>query len=219
MQTSTLTYNQTKQFRAEYTNEHGEECVLIATVRHDDRCKNGHNTFSITGDLYDRPQRIPGEASVKNAKGKTLWLGSCGCIHEEIAEHIPELAPFIKWHLTSTDGPMHYVANTMYHAKAIPKEQGKYFAYFTEPVTKAKKLLEIVDEKTKAELDALYGDNMSYEPYYNRMVKAADLEAARSSAVWPDAELEDFTEEKLKARLPALMEEFKRDVESLGFTY
>lgn len=162
---TTLTYNQKKQFRAEYTNEHGEECVLIATVRHDDQCRNGHNTFSITGCLYDRPQRIPGEVSTKNARGKTLRLESCGCLHEEIAKHIPELAPFIKWHLTSTDGPLHYVANTMYH------------------------------------------------------VKAAELDAARSSAVWPDAELEDFTEEKLKARLPALMAEFKRDVESLGFTY
>lgn len=165
MQTSTLTYNQTKQYRAEYTNEHEEDCVLIATVRHDDRCKNGHNTFSITGELYDIPHRIHGEASVKNAKGKTLWLVSCGCIHQEIAERIPELAPLIKWHLTSTDGPMYYVANTMYH------------------------------------------------------VIAADLESARSCAVWPDAELEDFTEEKLKARLPALMEEFKRDVESFGFIY
>lgn len=219
MQTSTLTYNQTKQFRAEYTNEHGEECVLIATVRHDDKCRNGHNTFSITGDLYDRPQRIPFETFAKNAKGKTLWLGSCGCIHEEIAEHIPELAPFIKWHLTSTDGPMHYVSNAIYNATAIQKKQGRYFAYFTEPVTKVKTLLDIVDEKTKVELDSLHGHAMSYKPYYNSMAKAANLEAARSCAVWPDAELKDFTEKKLKARLPALMEEFKRDVESLGFTY
>jgi len=49
--------------------------------------------------------------------------------------------------------------------------------------------------------------------------KEPDLEAARNAACWPDAQLEDFTKEKLEARLPALMEEFKRDVESLGFVY
>lgn len=216
---SVLTKKQVKTFRTEYTNEDGQPCVLIAEVRYDDECNNGHNTFAITGELYDRSDRIPYGASVKNSSGKTLWLGSCGCLHEEIAKRFPELAPFIKWHLVNTDGPMHYIANSTYHAKAIPKEQGQYYAYFKEPVTGVEKLLEIVDEATKAKLDALHGDAMRYEPYYNRMAKESNLEAARSSAVWPDAQLEDFTEEKLKARLPALMEDFKRDVESLGFTY
>lgn len=165
------------------------------------------------------PQRVPGEASIQNAKGKTLWLGACGRMHEEIAKYIPELAPVIKWHSVSTDGPMHYVANAMHHARAIPKEQGRYFAYYTEPLTKCKTILDIVDEKTKAALDTLHVDAMSYEPYHNPMAKDANLEAARSCAVWPDANLEDFTEEKLKARLPALMADFRRDVESLGFIY
>ena len=49
--------------------------------------------------------------------------------------------------------------------------------------------------------------------------KEPDLAAARRAAIWPDAELADFTREKLEARLPALMNEFKRDIESLGFTY
>lgn len=215
---SVLTKKQEKAFRTEYTDEHGQPCVLIAKVRYDDRCSNGHNTFAITGELYDRSDRIP-EASVKNSSGKTLWLGSCGCIHEEIVKRFPELAPLIKWHLVSSDGPIHYVANSLYHVEAIPKEQGQYYAYFKEPVTGVEKMLKIVDEATKAKLDALHGDAMIYEPYYNRSAKEPNLEAARSSAAWPDAQLEDFTEEKLKARLPALMEDFKRDVESLGFTY
>ena len=151
-----ITRDQKKHFRTEYTDDEGNLCVLIATLRYDDECKNGHNTFAITG-----------EAKTKHSSGKTLWLGSCGCIHDDIAKHIPELAPYIKWHLVSSDGPMHYIANSMYYAKA----------------------------------------------------KDANLEAARSCAVWPDAQLEDFTKEKLAARLPALMEEFRRDVEKLGFTY
>ena len=165
---SVLTKKQDKTFRTEYTDENGQPCVLVAKVQYDDKCNNGHNTFTITGELYDRSYRIRGDSLVdqlKNSSGKTLWLGSCGCLHDEITERFPELAPNIKWHRVSTDGPMHYIANSMYHAK---------------------------------------------EP---------NLEYARSSAVWPDAQLEDFTEEKLKARLPALMEDFRRDVESLGFTY
>jgi hypothetical protein len=39
-----------------------------------------------------------------------------GCIHDELTKYFPELAHLIKWHLCSTDGPMHYVSNTMYHA-------------------------------------------------------------------------------------------------------
>ena len=131
---TTITLDQKKHFRTEYTDDNGDICVLIATVRYDDQCRNGHNTFAITGELYDRAQRIPGEAKTKHSSGKTLWLGSCGCLHDDIAKHIPELAPYIKWHLVSSDGPMHY-------------------------------------------------------------------------------------KEKLAARLPTLMEEFKRDVEKLGFTY
>lgn len=139
-----ITLDQKKHFRIEYTDDEGNLCVLIATLRYDDECKNGHNTFAITCELYDRAERIPGEAKTKHSSGKTLWLGSCGCIHDDIAKHIPELAPYIKWHLVSSDGPMHYIANSMYYAKV-----------------------------------------------------KANLSAARSCAVWPDAQLEDFTKEKL----------------------
>ena len=89
--------------------------VLIATVRHDDKCGNGHNTFTITGDLYDR-DRNNGEPSVTLSTGKHRWLGSCGCLHKKIAKHFPQLAPLIKWHLTSTDEPMHYIENSLYWA-------------------------------------------------------------------------------------------------------
>jgi len=41
----------------------------------------------------------------------------------------------------------------------------------------------------------------------------------KGCGVWPEAQLADFTEEKLNARLPALMKEFKKAVESIGLTY
>lgn len=79
----------------------GNGALIKAEIRLDDECKNGHDSFAITGEIY-RPGRRDCEA--------------CGCLHEEIAASFPELAPYIRWHLTSTDGPMHYLANAMYHA-------------------------------------------------------------------------------------------------------
>ena len=53
--------------------------------------------------------------------------------------------------------------------------------------------------------------------------KARDLDAARNAAVWPEATDEELTapglKERLEARLPALLVEFRAAVESLGFTW
>ena len=126
---------------------------LTATIRHDDECGNGHNTFAITATKAEKARN-------------NHWYDQCwGWQHDEVARFFPDLAPLLKWYLCSTDGPMHYVADTLYWKKQ------------------------------------------------------AHLEHARSCAIWPDAELEDFTEEKLLARLPALMDAFKAAVESLGLIY
>lgn len=79
----------------------GNNARIKAEIRLDDECKNGHDSFAITGEIY-----IPGRSDIE----------ACGCLHEEIAASFPELAPFIRWHLTSTDGPMYYMANAIYHA-------------------------------------------------------------------------------------------------------
>lgn len=47
-----------------------------------------------------------------------------------------------------------------------------------------------------------------------------NLEAARSCAIWEDATLEQLqSEEALLERLPKLMQEFRKDIEALGFVY
>lgn len=74
-------------------------------IRFDDECKNGHHhSFSITGEIANALDRARNDVSC------------FGCIHDQIAKHFPELKSLIKWHLTSSDGPMHYVGNTCYHA-------------------------------------------------------------------------------------------------------
>lgn len=82
----------------------GEKAEFTVQIRYDDSRKNGHNTFCITGTI-----RNPRE------KGDAAFLAG-GCLHDEIKQHFPELAYLIPWHLCSTDGPMHYIANTVYHA-------------------------------------------------------------------------------------------------------
>ena len=144
MRESILTKNQVRTISKNITYN-GHQRVMTVTLRYDDRCNNGHNTFSITGDI-------------------SKLMG--GCIHDEIREFFPELAKYIKWDLCSSNGPLYYIANTLYHASV-----------------------------------------------------SADLDAARYCAIWPEANLEDFTEENLLKRLPALIQEFSRDMEELGFIF
>lgn len=41
---------------------------------------------------------------------------ACGAGHDRCVELAPACAPFVRWHLTSPDGPMHYRANALYWA-------------------------------------------------------------------------------------------------------
>lgn len=78
-------------------------CKMTVSIKYNDECNNGHNTFSITG-------------SIKGGKfgryGYEIDIG--GCIHEEIEKYFPEFKHLITWHLCSSDGPIHYIANTKY---------------------------------------------------------------------------------------------------------
>ena len=79
---------------------------IVCTVRYDDECGNGHNSFSITATIY----------SDEYSSGNRYFVTG-GCIHEEISKHFPELKHLVKWDLINSDGPMHYVANTTYHVR------------------------------------------------------------------------------------------------------
>lgn len=82
----------------------GTNGQMVVKIRFDDECMNGHQTFSLTADVYTTESR------------RRHDIAAGGAMHEEIARVFPELAPLIKWHLVSTEGPMHYIANTVYLA-------------------------------------------------------------------------------------------------------
>lgn len=191
---------------------------LTVTLRYDDRCGNGHNTFSITGVLH--------------VNGR--W-DSCGCLHELIQEHFPEYRHLIKWHLVSSDGPMHYIANTLYHVSdrdCWGLRKGERRQIRNGKTGKLSWRSAILDSQGQEVEPDKYLDSDTKPPIEYRVEyvpreligegKVRELDLARSTAVWQDATDEELLapdlEAKLTARLPRLLDEFRRDIEALGFT-
>ena len=221
---SILTKHQVKIYGPKIYTEGGETYKLTATVRYDDQCGNGHNSFGITGAQY------------RKRRNGTWEEDSFGCMHETIVKHFPELAPYIKWHLCSSDGPMHYIANTLYQASDTDcwglrkgeKRQLKHggeIPVWEAVVEDAKGIFHALSTHTfpwvHAHEKPANNGSIQYVPH---MVvgegKEPNLEHARSSAIWPEATLEQLQDERaLKDRLPQLLAEFKEAVESLGFTF
>jgi hypothetical protein len=238
-------------------------------VRFDDNCDNGHETFAITGVLYQGFKDV-----------------AHGCIHDEIAETFPELQPLLKWHLCSTDGPMHYLENTLYlagnrdHWGLLEGEPStnpchmRYFVQFGDVPIKHKVdkwLKEFIEGhlaehrvfvpeavlhsrahegfkprwrfygmsgewqnapfKTAAEAEqwalSLNTIEVSFsaESTLVGTGKARELDAARRTAIWPEATDDELCADRfvlsklLLARLPQLLSEFKQTMTACGFIY
>ena len=223
--------------------EYGPKALMRVKLRFDDNCKNGRATFSITADIY-----IPGKRDIEAG----------GCLHDEITKRFPELEYLIKWHLVSTDGPMHYIANTLYHAgdrdhyglrkgekrvirgpdglpcwtlqvkTAHPHGMGIALsdsAIGREYAGRDHVPLFIVKQQYKGESPPVT-PVLEWVPNYRfGEGKERDFTAARSIAVWPeatDAELSADPEQlkaALLARLQALLECFRTDMDSCGFAW
>lgn len=233
MKASKLTTNQVKTFRGEYT-EGGHTRVVVASVRYDDQCGNGHNTFSITGMVYG-PHGCARDGVEKTADGKRVTCESCGCVHDDIARAIPALAPFIKWHLCSSDGPMHYPDNALF-LSGTRDCHGLDLGEFRQHTSRGSQNDGIAGvplwELEKPKTDEMYADEVPAPVVLEWKAsgrtgegKARELDAAREAAIWPDATDAELSIEpdKLRAvlmeRLPGLIDEFRAEVESLGFEW
>ena len=197
------------------------------TIRHDDNCRNGHPSFSVTVDGF--------------TNGRLDWGGAA---HDAVAEHFPELAPLLRWHLCSTDGSMHYVANTCYHAgdrdhNGLRKGEVQHIRNGKTGLP-AWHLVMIGPDGKEARLSAFAegtSANSETRPQLRHRLewrpltrigegKAPDYVAARKCAVWPDATDAQLAAPRaelaavLERRLPGLLAEFRHDVESVcGFLW
>lgn len=63
-----------------------------------------HPHFSVTMDTYRQA-------------GNGRWMDDAGgCRHDEVRRLFPSLAPYLRWHGVSIDGPIFYAANAAYWA-------------------------------------------------------------------------------------------------------
>ena len=135
----------------------------------------------------------------------------------------------IKWHLVGADGPMHYVANTVYHAgdrDHYGLKKGESRQMVTNkglPMWERPRVDHALHSGHECPTDSV---TVLWGPYMRvGEGKERQLDFARSSAVWLDATDEELSVEpeelkkRLLARLPGLMAEFKAFIESLGFVY
>ena len=187
---------------------------MRVTARFDDNYKNGHNDFAITAEIST------------NASRRRRDVDSCGCLHGEIAKHFPELAHLIRWHLCSTDGPMYYIANTVYHAKENgPTHAWVYFTGASDPLQLGETKERLIGYLKADEARASEGQPGYRLKWADDTSKARNLAHARSTAVWPDATDEqlcapvDVLTQALQARLPALLAEMRADIEAAGFMW
>jgi len=207
MKTTVLIKNQKKTFERKFT-EDGVSYSLKVSLRYDDECGNGHNTFAMTGELRE------------HTAGRSRFI-SCGCLHDDIKKIFPEFEHLIKWHLCSSDGPMHYIANTVYHAESHGPNRChiKFNDKKNGLSTSSLKYCDLFEgQKIVDSHPDLYIMRID-----QKTEKFADLNAARHSAIWPEAtdeELQSLALEcKLKSRLPGLLAEFQKTMENLGFTF
>ena len=246
---SVRTHSNEKKFAKVIKDQHGGDGTISVTIRWDDHCNNGHNTFSLTGALRTGRDSIG------------------GCIHEEIARYMPEFAKYIPYHLVSADGPLHYFANTTYFAgdrdfngarsgeQRRDEGRGKMWQLAASPYSVCfsdeqpapqeypyEPVLDANGEQARnfegvplwqevgrpyAKIASEVAPKPRTQPYRPVLGegKECELDAARRAAVWPDASDEVLSQDKpelekaLAQRLPALMDEFKAVVESLDFVY
>lgn len=98
-QSNNLVYRTTKLI-----NVSGRKGRIEVKISLNDEHKNGHQDFSITGNIYGHP--------TSNAD---KYFVSGGCIHDDIIKHFPEFIPFVRLHLCDFDGvPMHAAPNMCY---------------------------------------------------------------------------------------------------------
>lgn len=83
----------------------GAGALFRAFLRFDDPSGIDSPSFAVTGQVDTVASRRAGD------------IVAGGMLHDQVRQFFPGLAELIPWHLCYTHGPLHYVANTTYHAR------------------------------------------------------------------------------------------------------
>ena len=200
MKTNNLIYKCSKEVN---------DTVVYVTIRLNDECNNGHNDFSITGEVYQK------------GKPKTdRYMVCCGCCHNEILEAFPEFKIFVDLHLCSSDGyPMFLGQNAAYWISIGEDEKAmcdlrcdsdmydKLYPYYIDNLLLKKAiadygLLDIWSEQAKkaiAYLEKLTGNEFvedKHVPYFSEK----EIELLESGSVTIEAVLKKRESEKKEKR-------------------
>lgn len=205
---------------------YGPNARIHAEIRFDDECGNGKAHFSVTGRISSATRRDDN--------------GSMGYAHDDIARAFPELKPLIRWHLFDHFGPMHYISNVVYMAGnrdcyGLLKDERRQIFKGGDPTKPCWILRDENGNPPPGVWSNSYDGDLADAPKppvlswqsWDRVGegKERNLDAARRIAVWPDATDKQLESEPaelkamLEARLPALIAEFRADMESAGLLW
>jgi hypothetical protein len=124
---------------------------------HQSKKKINDSFIEVNAELKDLGQGIYFSITGKIVDGK---CECSGCIHEDIIQAFPEFEKFIKWHLCSVkNGPMHYLANSLYHAGWTDFTDKMNFDHF-----KSTSVWGVLDNDNKIDIASLMNnDQFPYE--------------------------------------------------------
>lgn len=131
--------------------------------------------------------------------------GGGGADHEFIAKHFPKIAPFLRWHLTSTGEPMHYAANgTYWYLMAHNRGMWRRQSYDPDPI---KAFCSTILFGTADGDDA-------FDPSVDPVVSFG-LEPEEGQEMVSDEQVEKALRAWLSCRFDTMMSTFVRDMETL----
>lgn len=151
----------------------GNEIVKV-TIRLDDDCNNGHQDFSITGEMYEytkgrRETQYDDKPIIKD--DKKYFLESGGRIHDDIVRFFPEFKPFVNLHLCDWEGiPMFAIPNGLYRLKNGLSED-QFCKCYNVSAAQYKKLKKVKNEIRYAETLKSEGILNQWKQLANKAIK------------------------------------------------
>lgn len=205
-------------------NKEVNDTVVYVTIRLNDECNNGHNDFSITGEVYQK-----GKPKIDK------YMVCCGCCHDEILEAFPEFKIFVDLHLCSSDGhPMFLGQNAAYWISIGDDEKAmcdlrcdsdmydKLYPYYIDNLLFKKAiadygLLDIWNEQAKkaiAYLEKLTGNEFienKHVPFFSeKEIELLENGSVTLEAVWKKREIEK--QEKRAKQIAKIEKEYSEQI-------